>query len=208
MQRGLLRIKQALVAAPILCCPDYSLPFVINTYASGFGMGAVFSQPHPDGDRVICYLSRSLTRLERNFSTTERECLAVVWAIEKLRPYIEGLHFTFTVVTDHYSLKWLQNLKNPTERLARWAVRLVQYSFTVEHRKGKDNVIPDLLSRSVTVLDAVGDSCNVVPAPLSDRWYKKMAERIESFPIQYSNWRLSDGKFYKYVKQSHRLDPT
>ncbi|KAG5875773.1 hypothetical protein JTB14_022482 [Gonioctena quinquepunctata] len=104
------RIKEKLVAAPILSCPDYSKPFAVQTDASGFGVGAVLTQPHEDGDRVIAYLSRSLTRQERNFTTTERECLAVLWAIEKLTPYLEAVEFT--VVTDHYSLLWLQTL-NP-----------------------------------------------------------------------------------------------
>lgn len=97
------KIKECLVSASILFCPDYSLPFHIQTDASGFGIGAVLSQPHSDGEKVVCYLSRSLTKQERNYTTTERECLAVVWAIEKLHPYIEGVEFS--VITDHFSLK-------------------------------------------------------------------------------------------------------
>lgn len=103
------RIKELLIRAPVLSCPDYSLPFVIQTDASGYGIGAVLVQPHHDGDSVICFLSRSLTKQERNYTTTERECLAVLWSIEKLRCYIEGV--PFTLVTDHYSLVWLQNLR-------------------------------------------------------------------------------------------------
>ncbi|KAG5898724.1 hypothetical protein JTB14_020918 [Gonioctena quinquepunctata] len=119
------QIKECLVAAPILSCPDYSMPFVVQTDASGFGIGAVLTQPRPEGDKVISYLSRSLSRQERNFTTTERECLAVLWAVEKLRPYLEGV--PFSVITDHYSLLWLHNLKDLTGRLARWSVRLQQY---------------------------------------------------------------------------------
>lgn len=196
--RAFLQIKEALVMSPILCCPDYSLPFVVGTDASGFGIGAVLSQPHPDGDRVVCFLSRSLTRQERNYSTTERECLAVLWAIEKLRPYIEGVEFT--VVTDHYSLKWLHNLKEPTGRLARWSLRLQQYTFKIEHRKGKDNVVPDMLSRSVPVLDSV-DVCELnAEVTCTDVWYSRMLQNVQSSPLKFSNWRISDGKLYKFVK--------
>lgn len=104
---------------------------------------------------MICYLSRSLNKNERKYSTTEKECLAVLFAIEKLRPYIEGTHFT--VITDHYCLKWLNNIKDPVGRIARWAIRLQQYDFEILHRKGKDNVVPDALSRSVPIVDAVTD---------------------------------------------------
>lgn len=128
MEDAFQRIKQCLIEAPVLSCPDYSLSFVVETDASGYEIGAVLTQPHPDGERVISFLSRSLSKQARNYSVVERELLAVLH-VEKLRPYLEGVHFS--VITDHFSLKWLHNLKDPTGRLARWAVRLQQYDFTV-----------------------------------------------------------------------------
>ena len=93
-EEALKSIKEHLVSAPVLSCPNFELPFVIQTDASAYGIGGVLTQNHPDlGERVVCYLSRSLTKQERKYSTTERECLAVLWSIEKLRPYIEGTHF-------------------------------------------------------------------------------------------------------------------
>lgn len=205
------KIKERLVEAPILSCPDYSLPFSVQTDASAYGIGAVLTQPHPTGDRVICYLSRSLSKLERNYSTTERECLAVIWAIEKLRPYIEGIHFE--VVTDHYSLKWLQHLKDPLGRLARWSVRLQQFDFSVTHRRGKDMVVPDMLSRSVPLINLVDvqkanprDPVATVPdnsASHSDKWWKKMVEAVANTPLKFPTWRLTNGQLYKYVKQDY-----
>lgn len=96
------RAKECLVAAPILTCPDFTKPFVIQTDASDFGIGAVLTQDFEDGEKVICYLRRSLNRNERNYPTTEKECLAVLWSIEKLRPYFEGVRFK--IITDHHSL--------------------------------------------------------------------------------------------------------
>lgn len=193
------KIKECLVAAPILTCPDYSLPFTIQCDSSGYGIGAVLSQPHKEGDRVIAYLSRSLTKQERNYTTTERECLAVLWSIEKLRPYIEGV--PFTVITDHYSLKWLQDMKDPSGRLARWAVRLQQFDFRIIHRKGKDNVVPDMLSRSVPVVDAIETNTDISLS--NDKWYMKMLKEVSRTPLKYTNWRISEGKLYKYVKQNY-----
>lgn len=85
----------------------------------------------------IAYISRVLTAAEKNYTTSEKECLTVLWSIQKLRPYVE--EYTFTVVTDHSALKWLRNLKDPTGRLARWALAMQQWDFTIVHRKGALN---------------------------------------------------------------------
>lgn len=106
----------------------------------------------------------------------------------------------FTVVTDHYSLLWLQNLKDLTGRLARWAVRLQQYSFKIVHRKGKENVVADMLSRSVPVVDSVDCGFDVENFENShDRWYTKMLDKIRRDPLKFSSWRESNGKLWKHV---------
>lgn len=187
-------LKERLVSAPILTCPNFQHPFTVQTDASAFGLGAVLSQDSPEGEKVICYLSRSLSKAERNYSTTERECLAVVWALDKLRPYIEGSHFT--VITDHHSLIWLARLKDPSGRLCRWAVKLQQYDFTIVHRKGKDHAVPDCLSRTVTATDCI----NVEPAPPEDKWYRTLLQRVQAKPEKYPAWRVAHNILYKYVQ--------
>lgn len=199
-------VKEHLIRAPILTCPDFDKPFIIQCDASDFGVGAVLTQGQNDDERVISYLSRSLTKSERRYSTTEKECLAVLFAIEKLRPYIEGTHFT--VVTDHYSLKWLNSIKDPVGRIARWAVRLQQYDFEVIHRKGKDNVVPDALSRSVPVVEPVSvpaipsmpSNKLDVPPSESDPWYCRMVTNVQNSPAKFPKWWLDDGKLYKCAK--------
>lgn len=195
-EQAFKKIKNCLVSAPVLTCPDFNRPFTLQTDASGYGVAGVLSQNFDDGERVICYLSRSLTKAEKNYSSTERELLAIVWCIEKLRPYLEGSKFS--VITDHHSLIWLNNLKNPTGRLARWAVRLQQYDFTILHRKGKDHVVPDLLSRAVPNIDEVKLR---VPNTIGidDKWYTNMCKKISSNPLQYPQWRIADNKLFKYV---------
>lgn len=203
---ALTNIKEHLVSAPILTCPDFNIPFIVQTDASGFGIGAVLSQTIEGHEHVICYISRSLTRQERNFSVTERECLAVLWSIEKLRPYLEGSRFT--VVTDHHSLVWLNNLQQPTGRLCRWAVKLQQYDFEIIHRKGKEHIVPDTLSRSVPLIDEImvstpSSEIRILPVADNnpvDRWYGHMIKRVSQRPITFSNWKVENNVLYKHVK--------
>ena len=87
----------------------------------------------------IVYLSRTLNKHELNYMVSEKELLVVVWSIEKLRPYIEGYHFM--VVTDHCALKWMKHLKDPTGKLAKWAIKLQQWDFEIVHRKGWQHLL-------------------------------------------------------------------
>ncbi len=83
---------------------------------------------------------------EENYSIPEKECLAIVWAITKLKYYLYGR--PFTVLTDHQPLKWLDAMKNSNKRLMRWAILLQEYTFTITYRKGIANGNADGLSRA------------------------------------------------------------
>lgn len=195
-------IKDRLVTSPILTCPDFSQRFFVQTDASNYGLGAVLTQRHEDGEKVISYLSRSLTKAERNYSTTEKELLAVIFAIEKLRPYLEGSHFT--VITDHYSLLWLHSLDNPSGRLARWAVRLQQYSFDIIHRKGKEHVVPDALSRAVVTTDSEQlATLEANKENIQDKWYTKLLQSVGDNPSKYPAFRIEGNRLYKFEEHEY-----
>lgn len=139
------KIKRLLVAAPILRQADESKPFTIRTDSSGYCLGAVLMQGEGPDERPVEYASRLLEPAERNYNTTEREALAVVWAVTKFRGYIEGSEVV--VKSDHQPLRWLMSLKSPSGRLARWALTLQAYNLKIEYTPGKSNVIADALSR-------------------------------------------------------------
>ncbi|XP_077283285.1 uncharacterized protein LOC143909251 [Arctopsyche grandis] len=115
-QQAFETLKDQLTHAPVLAQADYSQPFVLRTDASNYALGAVLLQGEGIEERPIEYASRLLIPAERNYSTTEREALAVVWSVEKFRGYIDG--HTVVVGSDYQPLRWLMTLKSPTGRLA------------------------------------------------------------------------------------------
>ena len=140
-----------LVSPPILVFPDFSKPFILDTDASDFGIGAVLSQVDDDGqERVVAYASRTLSKAERNYSVTSKELLAIVNFISQFQQYLLGC--TFTLHTDHSSLTWFRNFKQPEGQLARWLEKLEEFSFTVQHRPGRKHNNADSLSHLNTSL--------------------------------------------------------
>ena len=107
---------------------------MLQTDASDKGLGAVLTQFDNSGkEHVISYASRSLSDREKNYSATEKEALAIVFAVEHFRVYLLGRRFS--LVTDHSALQWLHSVE-PNGRLARWIMILQEYSFTIQHRAG------------------------------------------------------------------------
>lgn len=197
-QSSFENIKNALIAAPVLCSPDFSKPFTIQCDASDTGLGGVLSQDLDGGERVIAYCSRTLSRAERNYTVTERELLALIFCLEKFRMYVEGTRFK--VITDHHSLLWLNNLKDPCGRLARWSVKLRQYSFDLIHRKGISHKVPDALSRisSEPLIDMEVCVMDVTSGEL-DPWYEELRSKILKNPESYPQWKVEQNVIYKYI---------
>lgn len=143
-QNSFETLKQCLISPPILQFPDFSenKQFILKCDASGVALGAILCN---DNDRPVSYASRSLNPAEKNYSTIEKELLAIVWAVKKFRPYLYGRKFK--IFTDHRPLIYLFGMKNPSSRLTKFRLILEEYDFTVEYIKGKNNILADSLSR-------------------------------------------------------------
>jgi hypothetical protein len=127
-------LKGALVSAPVLRIPDFTLVFILYTDASSYALGGVLSQIFPDGEHSIAYASFQLKKAEKNYSANELECYAVVRMVRHFRVYLLGRHFV--IYTDHKPLKWLLTLKKPKPRLAMWIMDLSEYDYEVSYQPG------------------------------------------------------------------------
>jgi hypothetical protein len=128
--------------------PDFTKEFILTTDASNQGLGAVLSQGEIGKDLPIAYASRNLNQAEKNYSTSEKELLAIVWGIKHFRPYLYGRKFK--IACDHKPLMWIMNVKDPGSRLVRWRIKL--YDYEIINKKRANNTNADALSRINTVV--------------------------------------------------------
>ena len=150
-------LKTTLMSEPILCYPNFKLPFVIQTDASSVAIGGVIGQVTDSKFKPIKYCSRHLTATESRYSTTERELLAVVWSYKRCKEYVYGRHVSFVV--DHEPLVTMKKLKEPMGRIGNLLLKLQDCDYDIYYQPGALNFIPDLLSRpSVDVITEVNNT--------------------------------------------------
>ena len=138
-------LKEKLANPPVLHLPDLTQDFILRTDASNIGLGAVLLQTHQEERFPVAYASRKLLRREQAYSTIERECLAIVWAVKKFEPYLYGREFILE--TDHHPLAYLNSVSPANGRLMRWILALQPYRFRIVAIRGSENVGADVLSR-------------------------------------------------------------
>lgn len=159
------QLKEKLCTQPLLQYPDFKKPSILTTDASDYAVGAVLSHGEIGKDLPISYASRTQNDAETRYSTTEKELLAIVFAVKYFIPYLYGT--TFKIVTDHQALVWLSRLKDPTinSRIAKWKIKLQDYKHEIVFRPGRVNANADALSRNPVpenkILELKGKLINV-----------------------------------------------
>ena len=144
--QAFLDLKSRLATQPVLRPPDYTLPFCLTVDASDLAIGATLFQVIEGLEHPICYYSKKLDTHQKRYSTIEKEALSLVLSVRVFSVYF-GMGVV-TVYTDHNPLTFLQRMANHNQKLLRWSLELQQYNLNIVHRAGKDNLLPDLLSRT------------------------------------------------------------
>ncbi|PNF38366.1 hypothetical protein B7P43_G08976, partial [Cryptotermes secundus] len=199
-------LKFKLTNTPLLQYPDFSKPFILTTDASGYAIGAILSQGKLGQDKPIAYASRTLNEAELNYSTVEKELLAIVWACKHFRPYLLGRKFQ--IVTDHKGLTWIFNVKDPSSRLMRWKLLLEEYDYQIEYRAGQRNCNADSLSRypvqclNVNLEEITGERKQKIIAEMHNcpigghQGIRKTIERIKL----YISWPSLEQDVIQYIR--------
>lgn len=204
---SLNELKYQLVSAPILKNPDWNLEFIVDTDASNEEIGCVISQIYNGIERPVQFLSRVLSKEEKNYSTTRKELLAVVWSLKQLKPYLIGQRFT--IRSDHNSLQWLMNFKEPSGQMARWFETLSHFNFKITYRNGKLHSNADGLSRilcsSVNIKDSVK---NIRKGQIEDTNISRIMGWLinNNFPKNCSNFDEECTILYNARKQLKIID--
>lgn len=188
-KKSFQELKEAIANAVTLRYPDPNAPFKLYTDASEVGIGAVLTQEgDEDGERPVCFLSRRLQASEHNYATVEKELLAEVYALKKLRKY------QFDLYTDNAAVRYLFQKAEPNQRLQRWILAIQEFRLKVHHLPEKQNVVADVLSRYPPARMTATDEEDVLEGMYS-------AWLMEDSPLEC--WLMD---IWKYVKSPQDHD--
>lgn len=149
-QKAFLSVKSLLYSAPVLSAPDVTRPFQLEVDASAVGIGAVLLQEGADGiGHPVSYFSAKFNRHQLNYSTIEKETLAMLLALQHFDVYVGSSSCPVVVYTDHNPLVFLSKMYNHNQRLLRRALTVQPYNLEIHHKRGSDNVVAYTLSRGL-----------------------------------------------------------
>jgi len=147
-EQAFCTIKKMLSSRPVLVMPQFDKQFKLMVDASDTGSGAVLMQEQSNGvEHPVAYYSKKFNKHEKNYSTIEKECLALIQALQHFEAYLNPTSEPILVLTDHNPLVFIARMKCKNRRILRWSLILQEYDLDIRHVAGKDNVMSDCLSR-------------------------------------------------------------
>ena len=205
------KLKQSLTSASVIKTPNWNLPFEIMCDASDYAIGAVLGQRQDKLPSVIYYASKTFNDAKLNYSTTEKELLAVVFALDKFRSYLLGSKVV--IFTDHAALKYLFSKKDAKARLIRWILLLQEFDLEIRDKKGSENVVADHLSR--LIVEPVDDNLPIKQSFPDEQfmsvshipWFADIVNYLATGKLP-THWSKQDRvKFLTEVKKFFWEDP-
>ena len=193
-----LTIKEALINSPILQTPNWDSPFELMCDASDFAAGAMLGQRIDKKPVAIYYASKTLGEAQVNYTTTEKEFLAIIFALEKFCSYLLGSKVI--VFTDHAALKFLLSKKETKPRLMRWILLMQEFDIEIRDRRGVENVVADHLSHlsthvSMPIFDTFPDEHILKIKTQSLPWYAHIVNYLVTEKLP-DGWDFNDRKFF------------
>ena len=198
-QKSFEELKAYLTTAPIVRAPNWQLPFEVMCDANDMAIGVVLGQREGGKPYVVYYASKILNEAQRNYTTTEKELLAMVYALDKFRAYLVG--WGIIVFTDHSAFKYMLTKQNAKARLIRWVLLLQEFNLQIRNKKGVKNVVADHLSRLTITHNTHNPSINdefleeslllVEEAP----WYAHIANYLATGELP-ADWKTQHKKFF------------
>ena len=211
--RAFETLREKLISAPIIRSPDYTLPFEIMCDASDLAIGAVLGQRVDKAPHAIYYASKTLSGAQLNYTTTEKELLAVVYALDKFRSYILGSKVI--VFSDHAALRYLLSKKETKPRLIRWILLLQEFDYEIKDKKGSENVVADHLSRlpeplgsdSIRIRDSFPDEQLFSVSTTQLPWFANIVNYLSIGEIPKSWSKRDKDHLLSQVKYFYWYDP-
>ncbi|RVW73695.1 Retrovirus-related Pol polyprotein from transposon 17.6 [Vitis vinifera] len=198
-QKSFDQLKQFLTIAPIVRAPNWQLPFEVMCDANDFAIGVVLGQREDGKPYVIYYASKTLNEAQRNYTTIEKELLAVVLALDKFRAYLVG---SFIIVfTNHSALKYLLTKQDAKVRLIRWILLLQEFDLQIRDKNGVENVVADHLSRLAIAYNShvlpINDDFPEESLMLLEKapWYAHIANYLVTSEVP-REWKTQDKKHF------------
>lgn len=206
-------LKKTLTSTSIIQPPNWSEPFEIMSDVSDYTVGAVLDQRVEKLPHVIYYASKNLNDAQLNYSITEKELVAVVFALDKFRSYLLG--FKVLVYSDHVALKYLLSKKDDKAHLIRWILLLQEFDFEIPDKKGSENVVADHLSR--LIVEFTEDTLPISETSVDEQllhiyqspvpWFADIVNYLVTSQMLLHSTKLDRSKFLAEVKYFFWDDP-